>query len=185
MAMQDVIEQLNDFDINDIDWSRMGVWPAAGKVVLCVLLVAALVLAGYFLFIKDLNMQLASVQGQEQKLRESFRKKAFQAANLDAYREQMKEMEISFWCFGLPAAQRYGKCRVCWKISTKKAREAGLVINSISLKAGIEKRILCGVTYFHQRDGPLSRLRHLCQRCGGHGADCNAARLPDCQDKER
>ncbi|MYM63578.1 type 4a pilus biogenesis protein PilO [Pseudomaricurvus sp. HS19] len=96
MAIQDVIAQLNEFNVNDIDWTRMGVWPVAGKVVFCLLLVAAIVAGGYFVFIKDLNLQLEKVQGQEQKLRADFKKKAHQAANLDAYREQMVEMEESF-----------------------------------------------------------------------------------------
>lgn len=27
MAFQDVIDQINGFDINEVDWTRMGVWP--------------------------------------------------------------------------------------------------------------------------------------------------------------
>ncbi len=96
MAMQDVIAQLNEFNVNDIDWTRMGVWPVAGKVVFCLLLVVGIAAGGYFAFIKDLNLQLEKVQGQEQKLRADFKKKAHQAANLEAYREQMVEMEKSF-----------------------------------------------------------------------------------------
>jgi len=43
-----------------------------------------------------LQLQLARVESEEVKLKEEFEKKAFQAANLDAYRRQMVEMEESF-----------------------------------------------------------------------------------------
>ncbi len=93
MALQDVIEQLNDFDVNDVDWNRIGVWPIAARVACCVLLAMAIVFAGYFFVVKDLNMLEAKVVKKEEQLRSSFKIKAFQAANLDAYREQMVEME--------------------------------------------------------------------------------------------
>lgn len=30
MSLQDTLEQINNLDINDIDWSRVGVWPLLG-----------------------------------------------------------------------------------------------------------------------------------------------------------
>jgi type IV pilus assembly protein PilO len=96
MALQDVLDQLNDFDINDIDWTRMGIWPAAGKAFFCALLVSAVAGGSYFLFVKDLNVQHSRIIKEEVTLKQSFESKAFQAANLDAYREQMTEMEKSF-----------------------------------------------------------------------------------------
>lgn len=133
MAMQDVLSQLNEFDINDIDWTRMGVWPLAGKIALCVILVAALIAGGYFLFVKDLNMTLERVAAEEQKLRDTFKQKAFQAANLEAYREQMKEMEISF---GALVAQLPSDTEVPGLLEDidERGSEAGLVIDSITLQ---------------------------------------------------
>lgn len=137
MALKDVVGQLNEFDINDIDWTRMGVWPLAGKITLCVLLVAALVAGGYYLFIKDLNMTLERVAAQEQQLRNTFTQKAFQAANLDAYREQMKEMEVSF---GALVAQLPSDTEVPGLLEDidERGSESGLAIDSITLQA--EKR---------------------------------------------
>lgn len=137
MALKDVVDQLNDFDINDIDWTRMGVWPATGKIVLCVILVAAIVAGGYFLFVKDLNIALEKVTGKEQQLRETFRVKAFQAANLDAYREQMKEMEKSF---GALVAQLPSDTEVPGLLEDidERGAESGLTIESITLQG--EKR---------------------------------------------
>lgn len=137
MALKDLASQLNEFDINDIDWTRMGVWPLAGKITLCVILVAALVAGGYFLFIKDLNMTLERVAAQEQQLRDTFKQKAFQAANLDAYREQMKEMEISF---GALVAQLPSDTEVPGLLEDidERGSESGLAIDSITLQP--EKR---------------------------------------------
>lgn len=137
MALKDLASQLNEFDINDIDWTRMGVWPLAGKITLCVILVAALVAGGYFLFIKDLNMTLERVAAQEQQLRDTFKTKAFQAANLDAYREQMKEMEVSF---GALVAQLPSDTEVPGLLEDidERGSESGLAIDSITLQP--EKR---------------------------------------------
>ncbi|NIB39345.1 type 4a pilus biogenesis protein PilO [Pseudomaricurvus alkylphenolicus] len=134
MALQDVIDQLNDFDINDIDWTRMGVWPVAAKVVTCALVVIALAAGTYFMFIKELNMQLKREQAQEEQLRTSFKAKAFQAANLEAYREQMKEMEKSF---GVLVAQLPSDTEVPGLLEDidEKGADSGLTINSIDLRA--------------------------------------------------
>ena len=138
MALQDVMEQINNFDINDIDWTRMGVWPVTGKVVLCLLVVIALTLAGYFLFIKDLNLQLASVQAKEQQLRKTFESKAYEAANLEAYRQQLQEIEQSF---GSLLAQLPSDTEVPGLLEDidEKGSESGLTIESIELKPEVKK----------------------------------------------
>lgn len=133
MAVQDVIDQLNDFDINDIDWTRMGVWPIAGKIVFCALIVVAIFAGCYFFVVKELNVQLDSVLGTEQQLKQTYKTKAFQAANLEAYREQMEEMEESF---GALIAQLPSDTEVPGLLEDidEKGAESGLTINSVSLQ---------------------------------------------------
>ena len=133
MALQDVIDQLNDFDINDIDWSRMGVWPFPAKVAFAVALSIGIVAGSYFLFVKDLNIQLEKVVSKEESLKSSFRIKAFQAANLDGYRDQMKEMETSF---GALVAQLPSDTVVPGLLEDidEKGADTGLIIESISLQ---------------------------------------------------
>jgi type IV pilus assembly protein PilO len=133
VAVQDLVDQLSDFDINDVDWTRMGVWPIAGKVVLCIIIVAAMIGGCYFFVVKDLSSRLQSVEAQEQTLRQTFTNKAFQAANLDAYREQMKEMEKSF---GALVAQLPSDTEVPGLLEDidEKGAESGLVISSIELQ---------------------------------------------------
>ncbi len=133
MAFEDIIEQINDFDINDIDWSRMGVWPFPAKAIFALVVAAAIVAGGYFFFVKDLNLTLEKVTSKEESLKMSFKAKAFQAANLDAYREQMKEMETSF---GALVAQLPSDTEVPGLLEDidEKGADSGLVIDSISLQ---------------------------------------------------
>ena len=96
MAFEDTMRSLREFDINDLDFDNVGSWPAAIKLIIWVALLAAVVVGGYYYHVEDLQLQLAKVEAKEIELRKDFEKKAFQAANLDAYRQQMVEMEESF-----------------------------------------------------------------------------------------
>ncbi|ACR12503.1 type 4a pilus biogenesis protein PilO [Teredinibacter turnerae] len=94
--LNQLLEQAQNFDINDVDWDRVGVWPVPVRALLCLLAAALIVAAGYFFVVKDKNLQLEAAERQETTLRQSFERKAFEAANLDRYRLQMQEMEESF-----------------------------------------------------------------------------------------
>ena len=96
MAFEDTMRSLREFDINDLDFDNVGSWPAAIKLIIWVVLLAAVVVGGYYYHVEDLRLQLATVEAKEIALKKDFEKKAFQAANLDAYRQQMVEMEESF-----------------------------------------------------------------------------------------
>ncbi|MCR3841772.1 type 4a pilus biogenesis protein PilO, partial [Pseudomonas aeruginosa] len=50
----------------------------------------------YNFHLRDLQTQLEQQAAQEESLKQQFATKAFQAANLEAYKAQMKEMEESF-----------------------------------------------------------------------------------------
>jgi len=51
---------------------------------------------GYQFHLKDLQGELDQRRAEEETLKQQFGTKAFQAANLEAYKNQMKEMEESF-----------------------------------------------------------------------------------------
>jgi type IV pilus assembly protein PilO len=96
MALEDSLRALREFDINDISLDNIGTLPAAVKFILCLLLFAAVLAGGYYYHIKGLQEQLAVVESRESTLKQEYEQKAFQVANLDAYRRQMVEMEESF-----------------------------------------------------------------------------------------
>ncbi|MBM7061145.1 type 4a pilus biogenesis protein PilO [Pseudomonas sp. UL073] len=96
MSFADSLESLRKIDINDLDVNNLGSWPTPVKVIACTLLLIAVLALGYNFHLKDLEAQLDQQRAEEVSLKEQFSSKAFQAANLEAYKEQMKEMEVSF-----------------------------------------------------------------------------------------
>lgn len=134
MAFEDTLRSLKEFDVNDIDFDNIGSWPSGVKAVLCALLLIAVLVAGYYFHIKDLQLQFDRVQAEESRLRQDFEKKAFEAANLEAYKEQMAEMEESF---GALVSQLPSDTEVPGLLEdiTNKGLMNGLEINSINLQA--------------------------------------------------
>ncbi|MCU9947168.1 type 4a pilus biogenesis protein PilO [Pseudomonas sp. PDM13] len=96
MSLADSLESLRKVDLNDLDFNNVGSWPVAVKIIACVLLMAAILALGYNFHLKDLELQLDQQRAEEETLKQQFTTKAFQAANLEAYKDQMKEMETSF-----------------------------------------------------------------------------------------
>lgn len=96
MSLNDSLESLRQIDLNDLDFNNVGSWPAAVKFIAGALLLIAVVAFGYNFHLKDLQAQLDGKRAEEAALKEQFSSKAFQAANLDAYKDQMQEMEVSF-----------------------------------------------------------------------------------------
>lgn len=96
MRVLEHIKSLNDVDLADLDLENIGSWPAALKVILLTFLFVALLVAGFYLHIEELNKGLATVKQEEQTLRVDFEQKAFEAANLEAYKAQLAEMEERF-----------------------------------------------------------------------------------------
>ena len=96
MSLAESIESLKKVDLAELDVNNLGSWPAPVKFVTCILLLIAALALGYNFYLKDLQGSLDQRRAEEVTLKEQFSAKAFQAANLDAYKVQMKEMEDSF-----------------------------------------------------------------------------------------
>lgn len=96
MSFMDSLKSLNEIDFNDLDLNNLGSWPVAVKVLACAVLFALVLVLGYFVHLTDLRDALAREQQEEVTLKEQFASKVRQAANLDAYKEQMVLMEASF-----------------------------------------------------------------------------------------
>ena len=85
-----------DIDLNNLDLSKIGSWPVAIKAVVITVVAIAVLTAGYFLDIQSQQETLNTVTSEETRLKDDFEVKQAKAANLDAYKAQMKEMEDSF-----------------------------------------------------------------------------------------
>ncbi len=133
MALEDITRSLREFDIASLDFDNVGSWPLPIKLAIWILLLAAVLVGGYYYHIQDLQAQLAQVEAREVQLKTDFEKKAFQAANLEAYRQQMVEMEESF---GALVSQLPSDTEVPGLLEdiTNKGLLNGLEISSIDLQ---------------------------------------------------
>ena len=87
-----LIEELQSLDINDI-----GRWPLLFRALFVTLFFAVAAGAGlYFLVYEGQMPRLERAQQEEQELRKSFEQKQRKAANFNAYRDQLAEIERSF-----------------------------------------------------------------------------------------
>ena len=157
MALQDSLRSLQDFDVNDLDLDSVGSWPIAIKIIVWVLLLVGVLAGGYYYDIKGLQEQLAREEAKEVELKEDFERKAFQAANLDAYRKQMAEMEESFgaWVSQLPSDTEVPGLL---EDITNKGLLNGLEIGTIDLKAEVVKEFYVELPIAIQASGSYHDL---------------------------
>jgi len=136
MSFQDTINKINEFDINEVDFDKVGVWPLPVKMILCALVAAIVLALTYYFKISDLKLDLERLQAKEQTLRKSFQVKSFEAANLEAYRAQMEEMKVTFDSLlsRLPAKTEVPG--LLEDIGTR-GSESGLTINSVAIQPDV------------------------------------------------
>ena len=133
MALEERLQSLREFDISSLEFDNIGSWPTPVKLIIWLVLFIAILAGGYYYHIEGLQVELAKQESKEVKLRKDYEEKAFQAANLDAYRQQMVEMEESF---GALVSQLPSDTEVPGLLEdiTNKGLLNGLQISSIDLK---------------------------------------------------
>ncbi len=87
---------MKDIDLNNLDLSNLGAWPTAVKVALIVIAAVGAAVAGYFLDTQGQIEKLERVERTEITLKTDFESKQAKAVNLDAYKQQLTEIEESF-----------------------------------------------------------------------------------------
>ena len=87
-----LVEELQSLDVNDV-----GRWPLAFRAaVIAIVFLVVLGLGIYWFIIEDKAPQLSREQEEEQELRVTFENKQRKAANYDAYKAQLSQIEQSF-----------------------------------------------------------------------------------------
>jgi type IV pilus assembly protein PilO len=86
------VDELQNLDANDV-----GRWPLPFRVgVIVIVFVLVVALGIYFFIVKDKAPLLERAQNEEQELRLTFENKQRKAANYDAYKAQLEQIEQSF-----------------------------------------------------------------------------------------
>ena len=75
---------MNMQQLNELDFSNIGEWPAVIKLLLILILCGGVGTAWYFLDTEDQYLELAKVEKTEQDLRLDFETKQAKAVNLEA-----------------------------------------------------------------------------------------------------
>ena len=87
-----LVEELQSLDVNDV-----GRWPLIFRIAVIVIIFAVVLGLGvYWFIVKDKAPQLERVQKEEEELRVTFESKQRKAANYDAYKAQLAQIEQSF-----------------------------------------------------------------------------------------
>ena len=133
MDAKEFIESLNNLDPENI-----GGWPFPVKLAMWL---AACVVAGFLVYhflLSDSLAKLDSTAAKETQLMQEYEKKAYQASNLDAYKEQMTEMESTF---GALLRQLPSDTEVPGLLEdiSHTGLSAGLTFNTIKLAPGTSK----------------------------------------------
>ncbi len=98
MKMKEFLDgfKQDNFDYQNPDFNNMGSWPPAIKLTTLILISAIIVFGFYWFLVKDSQSRYERVVAKEPTLKQQYKTKSFQVANLDAYKAQLVEMEETF-----------------------------------------------------------------------------------------
>jgi type IV pilus assembly protein PilO len=88
--------ELKNFDVNSLDVNNLGSAPAAVRAIIIAIVVIGILVAGYYFDTKDQILVLNNAERKEVDLKKKFENKQQKAANLEAYKAQLEEMQYAF-----------------------------------------------------------------------------------------
>lgn len=83
-------------EMNELDPEQMAIWPFEVKVVVALFLLILMSGVGYFVIVKDKLPILDAAEKTEQDLKRSYRSKYAIAANMEAYQQQLEQLNNDF-----------------------------------------------------------------------------------------
>lgn len=87
---------MHGVSLSELDAENIGSWPPIVRGFVCFFMMLLVFGLGYKYHIEDIRERLAQAKSQEVTLKEQFSLRAFQAAHLEEYKEQLVLMEHSF-----------------------------------------------------------------------------------------
>ncbi|MEN1727607.1 MAG: type 4a pilus biogenesis protein PilO [Pseudomonadota bacterium] len=80
-------------ELRDLDFNNIGSASTGTKTFLLVIVAIGILAAGYWFLIKDMRLDLQARENTEGQLKQEFQENQQKAANLEAYEQQLEEME--------------------------------------------------------------------------------------------
>lgn len=87
-----IINDVKNIDPSEIRGDNIGRWPLAVRILAAIVVFAVVTALCFVLIISDSNSALDSAVRKEAQLRDTFKQRSLEAANLEAYRLQMVEL---------------------------------------------------------------------------------------------
>jgi len=94
--MKDGYEELAQFDFKQLDFKEVGEWPKSIRIIFALLFVVLILGGGYFIQFKQMDNQLKTESKKEIALYSQVEKKIYEASHLDAYKNQISQMNDKF-----------------------------------------------------------------------------------------
>lgn len=92
-SLKELIGKLSQINLSEIDFKNAGSWPKAGKITAWSFAVILTAIVAYLLYLSPKFTQLEQAKTQEKQLLQEYQIKAFQGANLPAYKQQMQDIQ--------------------------------------------------------------------------------------------
>jgi len=96
VSLQESLDKLNNIDLNDIDFSRVGEWSRLTKAAALLVMFVVVLVAGYFFWVSPKLTSLNDATNKESDLKRAYEKKSHQASNLNEYKAQNEWLVDSF-----------------------------------------------------------------------------------------
>ena len=93
MSLKGEVRRLRELDWGELDIKEAGVWPWSLQLLCCLLILGVTFFGMHWYLASPAKEELDRVRGQEAQLIRDYRSKAAQAANLEAMRENMQNLE--------------------------------------------------------------------------------------------
>jgi type IV pilus assembly protein PilO len=93
MSLKGEMRRLRELDWRELDIKEAGGWPWSLQLICCLLLLGLTFAGMHWYLAAPAQEELERVRAQEESLLRDYRSKASQAANLEAMREQMADLE--------------------------------------------------------------------------------------------
>jgi type IV pilus assembly protein PilO len=96
MDFKQAIDNLSEIQLSELTLENVGAWPTVVKIIVWFLVFSLILAGGYYGVIEPMEKELGKLEKREASLKRSYKKKAHEAANLEAYNKQMKDIKKNF-----------------------------------------------------------------------------------------